>query len=155
MEISSRSLVISPLPEGFWRSSTCFRDCAIAGISKWLSIGIDLGPTVGTILHAMLLGPFQHLIMRCWLVFIVVWFDIVFAHGVILKSIPHQDAAQIGVVLENNSVEVKDFTLLKLRTTPNRCQRRQMILFGSVFGPYAENQRPMLQFHGIKMVNSF
>ena len=46
--------------------------------------------------------------------FVVVWFDIVLAHGVVFKLVPHEDAAEIGVIGEEDAEEIEDFAFLEL-----------------------------------------
>jgi len=67
----------------------------------------------------MLLCFFQYLIMRCWLPFVVMRFDVIFAHRMVLKIVPHQDAPQIGMAVEHDAVKVVDFALLKFAAAPN------------------------------------
>src|SRR6266480_7576121 len=75
--------------------------------------------------RAMPFRSLQHLIMRRRLVFVVVGLAIIFTHWKIFEFVPHQNAAQIGMSVEINSVEIENFALLKLRAPPNWRQRRQ------------------------------
>ena len=56
---------------------------------------------------------FQHIVVRCRFVFVIVRFTIIFAHRKILELVPHQDAAQIGMAVETDSVEIENLALLK------------------------------------------
>src|SRR5262245_33486145 len=76
-------------------------------------------------LGEMLLRFFQYLVVSCGLIFIVIRFDVIPAHRIILKVIPHEDAAQIGMPIENDAIKVIGLSLLKLGSTPNWRQRRQ------------------------------
>ena len=69
------------------------------------------------------LGLLQHIVMRCGFVFVVLRLHVILAHGKILEAIPHQDAAQIRVAFKHNAEQVKDFSLLKFATAPDRCER--------------------------------
>src|SRR6266705_2964263 len=60
----------------------------------------------------MLLRLLEHVIVRSRLVFVIVRFAIIFAHRVIDKFIPHQNAPQIGMAIEANTIEVENFPLL-------------------------------------------
>src|SRR6266568_4577401 len=73
----------------------------------------------------MLLRFLEHVVVRSRFVFVIVRLAIIFAHRVIDKSIPHQNPSQIRVAIEANTVEIKDFTLLKFGAPINRCERRQ------------------------------
>jgi hypothetical protein len=74
----------------------------------------------------MLLRFLQHFVVRRRLVFVIVRLAIIFPHRVIFELIPHQDAAQIGMTVEANAVEIENFALLKFRAPPDRRERRQM-----------------------------
>src|SRR5438445_5076761 len=67
----------------------------------------------------MFLRLLEHVVMRSRLVFVIVRFAIIFAHRVIDKFIPHQNPPQIRVAIEVNTVEIKDFPLLKFRAPIN------------------------------------
>src|ERR1700733_560199 len=62
----------------------------------------------------------QHSIMRRRLILVVVRFHIILAHRMVFKFVPHQYAPQIGMAFEDNSVQVEDLPLLKLRAAPHR-----------------------------------
>src|SRR5207245_7340025 len=68
---------------------------------------------------------FEHVVVRRWLVFVIVRFAIIFAHRMIDKLVPHQDASQIRMAIKANAVEVKNLSLLKFRTAPGGSERRQ------------------------------
>src|SRR6266511_4117710 len=76
-------------------------------------------------LRVMSLRALQHGVVRRRLVFVVVWIDVIFAHRIILEAVPHQDAAQVGMALQNDAVEIEDFALLKFAATPDRREGRQ------------------------------
>ena len=81
----------------------------------------------------MLVRLYQNIVVRRGLVLVVVGLDIVFAHGMIFKLVPHQYAAQIGMAVEDDSVEVEDLALLKFRAAPDWRKRGQMDFVGAVF----------------------
>ena len=57
-----------------------------------------------------------------------------------MNSVPHQNAAQIGMAVENDSVEIEDFALLKLRRAPDGRERRKIDLVAPVRGAHANDQ---------------
>src|SRR5260221_9304009 len=59
------------------------------------------------------------------------------------------------MTVENNSVKIKGLALLKFTTAPNLCERWQMIFIRAIFSPHSDDDRPVLQFHRIKMINRF
>src|SRR6266480_3387141 len=59
----------------------------------------------------MLFRSLQHVVMRRWFVFIIVGLAIIFAHRVIDKFVPHQNASQIRVAVEPNTIKIKNFTV--------------------------------------------
>ena len=63
----------------------------------------------------MFLRALEHFVVRRRLVFVIVRLDVILAHRMIGKLIPHQDAAQIGMAVEMNAVEIEDLALLKFR----------------------------------------
>jgi len=67
----------------------------------------------------MELGLGKNLIVRRRLVFVIVRLHVIFAHREILELVPHQDAAEVRVAVEDDAVESKDFTFLKLRASLN------------------------------------
>src|SRR2546423_915459 len=98
-----------------------------------------------SLLRLTVLCFLQHFIMGGWLVFVVIRLDVIFAHGMVLKAVPHQDAAQIRMTIENNAVEIKNLPLLKFAAAPNRRERRKMDFICAVFGAHSDDDRPMLQ----------
>ena len=60
---------------------------------------------------------FQHFIVRRRLVFVIVGLDVILAHGVVLELVPHQNAAQVGMAVEDDAVEIEDLALLKFGTS--------------------------------------
>src|SRR5256712_14040041 len=84
------------------------------GIRRDIFRAVELRPR-----RVMVLRPFQHVVVRRRLPFVIVWVPIIFAHRMIDKLIPHQNPAKIGVTLEMDSVEVEDFTLLEFGASPD------------------------------------
>src|SRR5882757_7736894 len=103
----------------------------------------------------MLLCFCQNVLVRGRFVLVVVRFDVIFAHGMIFKFVPHQYTAQIGMTVEDDSVEVEDLALLKLRTAPYWSKRWQMNFVGTVFGTQPEYHWSMLFLHRIQVINGF
>ncbi len=68
----------------------------------------------------MLFRLLQHIFVRRRLVFVIVRLTIILPHRVIFELVPHQDAAQIGMAFELNTVKIKNFPLLKFRAAPDR-----------------------------------
>ena len=64
--------------------------------------------------------------MRGRFVFVIVRIDVVPAHGVVDEPVPHQDAAQVGVAVEDDAEEVEDLALLEFRAAPDGRERGQM-----------------------------
>ena len=64
--------------------------------------------------------------MRRRLVLVVVGIDVIAAHGMVGELVPHQDAAQVGVAVEDDAEEVEDLALLELGAAPDRRERGQM-----------------------------
>src|ERR1051326_5095514 len=83
----------------------------------------------------MLFRPFQNLVVRCGFVFVIVWLTIIFPHGVIGKLIPHQNAPQIGMTFEANTVKVENFALLEFRAPPNKSEGRKDRARRAIAGP--------------------
>ena len=94
----------------------------------------------------------QHLIVRRRLVLEVIRLNIIAAHGMILEAIPHQQPPQIRVARKDDSVEIEDLALLKLRRAPDRRQRGQIDLIGPVHG-CMRITRPVLFLDGIEMID--
>ncbi len=97
----------------------------------------------------------QDFVVRRRLVFVIVRLDVVPAHGVVLETIPHQDAAQIGMAVEDDAVEVEDFPLLKFGAAPDGSERGQMDPFAAIFGAHAENDGTVLFLHREEVVDDF
>ena len=87
--------------------------------------------------------------------FVVGGRDVVFAHGVVGELVPHEDAAQIGMAVEDDAVEVEGLALLKLRAAPDRGERGNMDLVGAVLGAQAQNYRAVLLLHREQVVDGF
>ena len=75
---------------------------------------------------AMLAGAFQDFVVRGRLVLVVVGLDVVPAHGMVNEAVPHQDAAQVGMAVEDDAEEVEDLALLELGAAPDGSERGQM-----------------------------
>lgn len=103
----------------------------------------------------MLLRPFQNFVVRRRLIFIVVRLDVIFAHRMILKIVPHENAAQIGVAVEDDAVKVENFALLKLAAAPDGRERGDVIFVRAIRRALAEDDRPVLQRHRIKVIDGF
>ena len=73
----------------------------------------------------------------------------------VLKTIPHQDAAQIGMPVEDDTVKIEDFALLKFRAAPDRRERRQMDLVGAIFGAHTKNDGAVFFLHGEEVIDDF
>src|SRR5260370_34650290 len=103
----------------------------------------------------MLLRLYQNIVVRCRFVLVVIRLDIVFTHGMIFKFVTHQYAAQIGMTVEDDSVEVEDLALLKLCTAPNRRKGWQMNLVGAVFRTQPKYDWPVLFLYRIQVIHGF
>ena len=73
--------------------------------------------------------------------FVVVGFDVVLAHRVVGKGIPHEESAQVGMAGENDAEEVEDFALLEFAGTPDRGERRDGVGVGAIGGAQVEDDR--------------
>src|SRR5687767_8389780 len=100
-------------------------------------------------------GLFQYIIMRSGLVFVIVRLHVVFAHWMILKALPHQQAAESGMPIENNALEIENLTFLKLRAAPNVSERRYVHFVAAILRTQANDERAMFQLHRIEMINRF
>src|ERR1700750_1630725 len=67
----------------------------------------------------MLLRALQNFVVRRRLVFVIVRLPVIFSHREIFEFVPHQDAAQIGVTVEPDSVEIENFALLEFGAPPD------------------------------------
>src|SRR5258705_2431193 len=103
----------------------------------------------------MLLRFREDVVVRCRFVLVVIRLDIIFAHGMIFKFVPHQYSTQIGMAVEDDSVEVEDLALLKLCAAPNRSERWQMNFVGPVFRTQPENDWTVLFLHRIQVIHGF
>ena len=92
----------------------------------------------------MLLRLREHLVVGGRFVLVVVGLDVVAAHGVVGELGPHQQAAQVGVAVEDNAVEVENLALLKLGAAPDGRQRRQTDASGAVLGAHPQDHRAVL-----------
>ena len=89
----------------------------------------------------------RYLIMGCGLILIVIRCDVILAHRMIFKTVPHEDAAQIGMTVENNPIQIINLALLEFRTAPDRGKGLQMVLVGPILCPQAQDYGPVLQLH--------
>src|ERR1700728_289856 len=118
------------------------------------SVPCSLFPVpLGGFRRAMFLMPLQHLIVRRGLVLKVIRLHVIAAHRVVLESVPHENAAQVGMARKDDPVEIEDLALLKLGRAPHGRKRRQLCLIGAVHGAHAQHQRTTFLGHGVKMVN--
>ena len=74
----------------------------------------------------MPLGFLQHFVVRRGFVFVIVRLDVILAHGMGRELVPHQDAAQVGMTIEYDAVEIENLALLEFAAAPYRCERGQM-----------------------------
>ena len=70
----------------------------------------------------MLFCALEHIVVRCRLVFVIVGLAIIFAHRMINKFIPHQNAPQIRMAVEAHAIKIKNFAFLKFRAPPDLSQ---------------------------------
>src|SRR5579859_1467086 len=101
----------------------------------------------------MLPGPFENFVMRRRLVFVVVRLNVILAHRMVDETVPHQDTPQIRVAVEDDTVKIVNFTLLKLGAAPDRRERRNLILCGAVASAESHDDGAMLQMHRVKMID--
>ena len=119
-------------------------------LMAWAASGAEgssrlVGPVIRRRNWVMRLRAVQHVAVRRGLPLVVVGLDVVLAHRMILELVPHQDAAQVGVALEDDAVEVEHLALLELARAPDRRERRQRDLVGAVAGAQPEDHRPVLR----------
>ena len=103
----------------------------------------------------MLLRSFQHVIVRRRLVFVIVRLAIIFAHREVFELVPHQNPPQIWMAVELDSIEVKNFPLLKFRAPPNRSERRQSHAVGAIGRAHPNDDRPVLVRYRVEVINRF
>src|ERR1017187_9707835 len=104
---------------------------------------------------SMLVGSLQYVVVRGWLVFVVVRVHVIPAHGMVLELVPHQQAPQIGVTIEDDSEEIEYLTLLQFGAAPDRRKRGQMDAVGAVPRAQAQRQRAELITHGEEVIDHF
>ena len=97
----------------------------------------------------------EHLVVRGGLPLKVIGLHVVAAHRMILELIPHQQAAQIGVPLEDDPEQIEYLALLKLGGTPHRRQRRKLNLVGAIHRLHANHHRPMPLGHRKQVIHRF
>ena len=59
------------------------------------------------------------------------------------------------MTVEHDSVEIEYLTLLKFTAAPDRRKRRQMIFIGAIFRAQADDDRPVLFLHRVKVIDRF
>ena len=101
----------------------------------------------------MLLTALQHSVVGCRFVFVVVGLNKIFSHGMPFEIIPHHDAPHVGVPLKDNAKQIKDFSLLKFRTAPNRRRRRQGRHRFAIGSPKTKDEGAHALVDGIKVVD--
>src|SRR5260370_39435498 len=84
-----------------------FESLRSLGIRRDIFRAIELWPR-----SVMLLGSFQHVIVRRRLPFVIGRVPIIFAHRMIDKLVPHQNPPKIGMILEMDSVEIENYAFL-------------------------------------------
>src|SRR5204863_2880821 len=89
------------------------------------------------------------------LIFVVIRFDVILPHWIVLEAVPHQDTSLVGVPLEIDAVEVEYFAFLKFAATPDRGKRGHRHSIGTVGGALPENDVPVFLLHGLQMINHF
>src|ERR1051325_7378310 len=129
-------------PGRFWGRP---RSCGTKPVLPWGKC--RLARSNRRLLGATRLRLFQHVVVRRWLVFVIVRLDVILAHREILETIPHEDAPQVGMAVEDDAVKVECLTLLKFRAAPERRERWHMNLVSAVRGAKAHNNRAVLQRH--------
>ena len=93
--------------------------------------------------------------MRGGLVLVVVGIDVVAAHGVVDEAVPHKDAAEVGMAVEDDAVEVEDLAFLELGAAPDGGERGQMDAGFAVGGAQADGQRAVLELLREEVVDDF
>ena len=73
----------------------------------------------------MLFSAFEHVVVRCGFLFVIVRLDVILAHRIIHELVPHQNSPQVGMTFEVDAVEIEDLALLKFGASPDRGERRQ------------------------------
>ena len=90
-----------------------------------------------------------------WLSLLASGGNVILAHGMIDKLVPHQNAAQIGMPFKSDAEQIENFPLLKFATAPDRRQGGQRGLVRSIFGAQPDDQRAVAEGHRVKMINRF
>src|SRR6266700_569929 len=103
----------------------------------------------------MLLRLLEHVVMRRRLVFVIVRFAIIFAHRIIPKLVPHQNASQIGMSFETNTGEIENLALLKFCAAPDGRERWQARAARAVRRPHSTHDRTVFVGHRVKVINRF
>jgi hypothetical protein len=111
------------------------------------------GPLPGRRRRIVAAGLGEHVAVRRGLPLVVIRLDVVLAHGMPGEGIPHQDAPQIRMPLEDDTVEIEDLALLELATAPDRREGRQRDRVGAVAGAGAQDHRTMTPGDGVKVVD--
>ncbi len=89
------------------------------------------------------------------LVLVVVGVDVVAAHGVVDELVPHEEAAEVGVAVEVDAVEVEDLALLKFGAAPDGGEGGEMRVGVAVCGAEAEGEWAVVEFVRVEVVDDF
>src|SRR5260370_35686412 len=92
-----------------------FESLRSLGIRRDIFRAIELWPR-----SVMLLGSFQHVIVRPRLPFVIVRVPTIFAHRMIDKLVPHQNPATICMTVKRTPAEVQNLPFLEFSTSPDR-----------------------------------
>ena len=95
----------------------------------------------------MALGLLGHLIVRRWLVLVIVRLHVILAHRMILEPVPHQDASQVRMPVEDDPVEVVNLAFLEFRGAPERGERRQLHPVRAIARAHPQDDGPVLLRH--------
>src|ERR1035438_6382177 len=104
---------------------------------------------------SMLVGSLQYVVVRGRLVFVIVRVHVIPAHRIVLEIVPHQQAPQIGMPVEDDSEEIENLPLLQFGAAPHRRKRGQMDAVGAVPRTHAQRQRAELLTHGEEVIDDF
>jgi hypothetical protein len=74
----------------------------------------------------VLAGAGEDFVVGGGLVLVVVGIDVVAAHGVVDEVVPHEEAAEVGVPVEDDAEEVEDLALLEFGAAPDGSEGGEM-----------------------------
>ena len=103
--------------------------------------------------RVMLPGLGQHVAVGRGLPLVVVRLDVVLAHRVVLELVPHQDAPQVGMPVEDDAEKVENLPFLEFAGAPDRGQRGHGHVVGPVGRPLPDDDGAMLQGDRIEVVD--